>query len=144
MYAHKDSAGRVTSEFLNGAKTFMYQPGNTSLMQETSKMFCPCCKCKNTKFAQSETVWKHIVNRGFTPHYYIWFHHGEGDNRNESSSSNQFENVCNRDEPSHLHSEIPLEDQMVDHDMMHDMVTEAFRETTSIIEEVENVEGPNL
>ena len=33
---------------------------------------------------------------------------------------------------------------MVDHDRMHDMVTDAFRETTSIIEKVENVEGPNL
>ena len=33
---------------------------------------------------------------------------------------------------------------MVDHDRMHDMVTNAFRETTSIIEEVENVEWPNL
>ena len=33
---------------------------------------------------------------------------------------------------------------MVDHDRMHDMVTDAFRETTSIIKEVENVEGPNM
>ena len=33
---------------------------------------------------------------------------------------------------------------MVDHDRMHDIVTYAFRETTLVIEEVENVEGPNL
>ena len=104
-------------------------------------MLCPCRKCKYTKFAQSETVWKHRVNRRFTPHYYIWFHRGEGDSRNKASSNNQFKNICNRDEPSHLHSEIPQEDQMVDHDRMHDMVTNTFRETTSVIEEVENVEG---
>ena len=73
MYAHKDSAGRVTTDFLNGAEIFMYQAGKTSLTQETGKMFCPCRKCKTIKFAQSETVWKNIVNRGFTPHYYIWF-----------------------------------------------------------------------
>ncbi|CAN7010815.1 unnamed protein product [Brassica oleracea var. botrytis] len=30
------------------------------------------------------------------------------------------------------------EDHMVDHDRMHDMVTDAFRETRSVIEEVEN------
>ena len=33
---------------------------------------------------------------------------------------------------------------MVDHGRMHDMVTDAFRERRSVIEEVENVEGPNL
>ena len=71
--------------------------------------------------------------------------HGEGDNRNEASSSNQVENIRNRDEP-HLPSESCnlQEDHMVDHDRMHDMVTDAFRATRSVIEEVENVEGPNL
>ena len=63
MYAHKYSAGRVTSEFLNGAEKFLYQAENMSLTQETDKMLCPCRKCKNTKIAQSEIVWKHIVNR---------------------------------------------------------------------------------
>ena len=67
IYAHKDSAGVVTDEFLNGAEIFMYKATKTLLTQETSKMFCPCRKCKNTKFARSETVWKHIVNRGFNP-----------------------------------------------------------------------------
>ena len=71
MYAHKDSSGRVTEEFLKGAEMFMYHVGQTSLTLETGKMFCPCRKCNNTKFVASETVWKHIVNRGFTPHYYI-------------------------------------------------------------------------
>src|SRR5690606_40223164 len=123
MYAHKDSRGRVTNEFLNGAEIFMYQTGQTFLTQETGKMFCPCCKYNNIKFAASETVWKHIVNRGFTPHYYIWFNHGEGDYRNEASSSNHVKNVRSRDEP-HLPSESNLQgDHMVDHDRMHDMVT---------------------
>ena len=122
MYAHKDSAGRVTSKFLNRAEIFLYHAGKTSFTQETCKMFCPRRKCKNTKFAQSETVWKHRVNRRLTPQHYIWFHHEEGDSRNEASSSNQFKNICNRDEPSYLHSEIPQEDQMVDTDRMHDMV----------------------
>ncbi|XP_056841656.1 uncharacterized protein LOC130494856 [Raphanus sativus] len=144
MYAHKDSSGRVTDEFLSGAEIFMYQAGQTPLTNETGKMFCPCRKCNNTKFAASDTVWKHIVNIGFTPHYYIWCNHGEGDSRNEASSSNQVENVRNRVEP-HLPSESVIqEDHMVDHDRMHDMVTDAFRETTSVIEEVKNVEGPNL
>ena len=69
----------------------MYQARNTPLTQETGKMLCLCHKCKNTKFDRSETVWKDIVNRRFTPHYYIWFHHGKGDSRNEASSSTHFE-----------------------------------------------------
>ena len=117
MYAHKNSAGRVTNKFLNGAEIFMYQAGNMSVTQETCKILCLCRKCKNTKFASSETVWKHIVNRRFTLHYYISFHHGKGDDsRNEASNCNQFENVRrNREEPSHLPSEsYHHEDQMVD------------------------------
>ena len=113
MYAHKNYAGFVTNKFLNKAKIFMYLAGNTPLMQETSKMLCLCRKCKNTKFARSETVWKHLVNRGFTP-----ILHGEGDHcRNEaSSSSSQFEDVGNSEEPNRLHTETSYhqEDQMVD------------------------------
>lgn len=33
MYAHKNSAGAVTDEFLNGAEMFMYQARKTPLMQ---------------------------------------------------------------------------------------------------------------
>ena len=91
----------------------MHHARNTPITKETSKMFYPCCKCKNSKFARSETVWKHLVNRGFTP-----ILHGEGDHcRNEaSSSSSQFEDVGNSEEPNRLHTETSYhqEDQMVD------------------------------
>ena len=148
MYAHKDYAGVVRNEYLNGTEIFNYQAGNTPLTHETGKILCLCRKCKNTKFARSETVWKHIVNIGFTPHYYILFHHGEGESRNEASSSTHYEDGGNREEPSdhlHLESSHPPEDHIVDHDRMHDMVTDAFRETTSVATaEVENVEEPNF
>ena len=126
----------------------MNQAGNTPLTQETSKMLFLCRKCKNTKFAHSETIWKHLVNRGFTPYYYIWFHHGEGDSRNEASSNTHFEDGGNMEEPSHLHSEssYPQEDHVLDHDRIHDMVTYKFHETTSVLaaEVLENEEEPNL
>ena len=69
MYSHNDSDGRVTNAFLSGLETFMYQADSTPITQERSNMLCPCQKCKNSKFAHSETVWKHLVNRGFTPQY---------------------------------------------------------------------------
>ena len=105
MYLHKDSDGRVTNAFLSGLETFMHQAGCTPITQESGKMFCPCRKCKNSKFARSETVWKHLVNRGFTPQYYIWYQHGEGYRGNEASSSNNnFEDAHHNEEPNHLHN----------------------------------------
>lgn len=109
-------------------------------------MLCSYHKCKNTKFARSETVCKHLVNRGFTLYYYIWFHYREDDSTNEISSNSHFENVGNMKKLSHLHYDSYLqEDQEIKHDRMHDMVTYAFNETTSkIAAEVENIEEPNL
>lgn len=67
MFIHKDYDGMVTKEFLNDLDIFMYQAGNTPIIQETNKILCSCPKCKNTKFARRETILKYLVNRGFTP-----------------------------------------------------------------------------
>lgn len=75
MCTHKDFGGMVTNKFLNWVDIFMYQNGYTPLTQETGKIFYLCRKCMNTKFVCSETVWRHLVNRKFTPHYYILFQH---------------------------------------------------------------------
>ena len=138
MYMHRDGNGRVTKEFLEGLETFMYQADSTPLALESGKMLCPCRKCNNSKLALRENVWKHLINRGFTPHYYIWFQHGEGYNcENEASSSNsnfQGEPV------DHVHNEnsYQQEEPMVDYDRVHDMVTDAF------IAHDDEVEEPNI
>ena len=149
MYLHKDSDGRVTNAFLSGLETFMHQAGCTPITHESGKKFCPCQKCKNSKFARSETVWKHLVNRGFTPQYYIWYQHGEGYGGNEASSSNNnFEDGHHSEEPNHLHNEYNYhqdQEQMVDHDRVQDMISDAFLETTTTIADgTGNVEEPNL
>lgn len=56
MYAHKYYTQMMTNEFLNKVYILMYQARNTLLMQETDKMLCPCCKCKNTKFSRSSLL----------------------------------------------------------------------------------------
>ncbi|KAL1225345.1 hypothetical protein V5N11_009004 [Cardamine amara subsp. amara] len=148
MYMHKDSDGNVTQEFINGLEIFMYQAGQTPLTIETGKMFCRCQKCKNTRFALSDTVWKHLLNRGFTAHYYIWFQHGEGSychqNNKESSSNNNYEAVdCA--EPSNLHcgDHYHPDHGGLEHDRIHDMVTDAFHETTTSFAD-NTFEEPNL
>ena len=74
-----------------------------------------------------ENVWKHLLNRGFTPNYYIWFQHGECYNyENEASSSNS--NFQEEPVDHHLHNKHSdhQEEQMVDYDRVHDMVVDAF------------------
>ena len=128
MYMHRDANGRVTKEYLAGLETFMHQADSTPLAQESGKMFCPCRKCNNSKLANRENVWKHLINRGFTSNYYIWFQHGEGFNydQNEASSSNS---NFQEKEPvdHHLHNEHSYhQEEMVDYDRVHDMVADAF------------------
>ncbi|WZZ77300.1 hypothetical protein YC2023_097872 [Brassica napus] len=139
---------RVTNAFLSGLETFMHQAGCTPITQESGKMFCPYRKCKNSKFARSETVWKHLVNIRFTPQYYIWYQHGEGYGGNEASSSNNnFEDAHHNEESNHLHNEYNYhqEEQMVDHDRVQDMISDTFLETTTTIADgTGNVEEPNL
>ncbi|KAL1205530.1 hypothetical protein V5N11_026714 [Cardamine amara subsp. amara] len=147
MYKHKDSDGNVTQDFINGLEIFMYQAGQTPLTIETGKMFCPCRKCKNTRFVHSETVWRHLLNRGFTGHYYIWFQHGEGSyghQHEESSSNNNYEAVASG-EPSNLHGRdhYHADQGGLEHDRIHDMVTDAFHETTTAFGD-NSVEEPNL
>ena len=89
MYTHRYANSRVTKEYLEGLETFVHQADFTPLAQESGKMFCPCRKCNNSKLTTRENVWNHLINRGFAPHYYIWFKHGEVYNYgNEASSSN--------------------------------------------------------
>ncbi|KAL1204279.1 hypothetical protein V5N11_002255 [Cardamine amara subsp. amara] len=147
MYKHKDYDGNVTQDFINGLEIFMYQAGQTPLTIETGKMFCPCRKCKNTRFVHSETVWRHLLNRGFTGHYYIWFQHGEGSyghQHEESSSNNNYEAVASG-EPSNLHGRdhYHADQGGLEHYRIHDMVTDAFYETTTAFGD-NSVEEPKL
>lgn len=90
-------------------------------------MLYPCRKCKNIKFSRNEIVLKYLVNRRFTPNYYIWFQHEKSYGENEttsSSSSSNFKNAGNTKEPIQLHNE--NEEKIVNHDRVHDMVTYAF------------------
>lgn len=50
----------VTNEFLNEIEIFIYQTGNTPLMQEI-ELLCLYRKCKNTKYVRTKMVWKHLV-----------------------------------------------------------------------------------
>jgi hypothetical protein len=125
----------------------MYQASQTELTLESGKMFCPCRKCKNTKFARTETVWNHLLNRGFTPHYYIWFHHGEGyGGGNDEASSSNYNNVgVNLAESSNLHDVGDKNEVhgVIEHDRMHEMVTSAFQETNTepVVDETPNLDS---
>ena len=65
-----------------------------------------------------------------------------------SSSNNNFEDGHHSEEPNHLHNEYNYHqdhEQMVDHDRVQDMISDAFLETTTTIADgTGNVEEPNL
>jgi len=128
MYMHRDAKGRVTKEYLVGLETLMHQADSTPFVQENGKMFCSCRKCNNLKLTNRENVRKHLINRGFTTNYYIWFQHGEDYNydQNEASSSNS--NFQEEPVDHHLHNEHSYhqEEQKVDYDRVHEMVADAF------------------
>ncbi|XP_033146608.1 uncharacterized protein LOC117133754 [Brassica rapa] len=128
IYMHRDANRRVTKEYLAGLETFMHRADSTPLAQESGKMLCLCRECNNSKLANRENVLKHLIYRGFTPNYYIWFQHGEYYNydQNEASSSNN--NFQEEPVDHHLHNELSYhqEEQMVDYDRVHDMVADAF------------------
>lgn len=70
------------------------------------------------------------------------FQHEDGYGGNKASSIN-FKDVGNIGESIHLHNE--NDEQIVDHDRVHDMVTNAFLETSSkIANKTRNVEERNL
>ena len=79
--------------------------------------------------ANRENVWKHLVNRGFTPNYYIWFQHGEGysyDQNEASSSNSNFQEEPVDHQLHNAHSYHQEDQPMVDYDRVHDMVADAF------------------
>jgi hypothetical protein len=42
-----------------------------------SNMRCPCTRCKNKKFLDSDIVTMHLLQKGFVKRYVCWFAHKE-------------------------------------------------------------------
>jgi len=121
----------------------MYQATNESFARANGSIFCPCRKCLNDKYLEFNLVKKHLYNRGFMSNYYLWLRHGEGC-RDSAGSSNMNYGVV---EPTNYYENYghhQESDQGYNHEnRFHDMVTDAFHETTAAFHE-NIIEEPNV
>ncbi|XP_042441812.1 uncharacterized protein LOC122027062 isoform X3 [Zingiber officinale] len=67
----------LTDEFIIGLKQFLDFASSNVEFMDGKKLRCPCRKCHNGKFLQSNQVEEHLCRFGFTPNYYNWTCHGE-------------------------------------------------------------------
>ena len=56
------------NEFIRAARRFP---------NENGKYRCPCKLCNNVRWYDIGVVRNHLLNKGFTPGYTKWYHHGE-------------------------------------------------------------------
>lgn len=147
MYA-KDSTEEGSTnaaEFRVGLEGFMQQAGSMQITLESGRMHCPCPRCQNNRCIPTKMVWSHLLNRGFMPHYYVWYNHGEGHHSSNAGSSSNYRGV-DIDESRYSEN---FEDQHVESgqncDRIHDMVNNAFHETAANLIAPEMInEEPNI
>jgi hypothetical protein len=79
--------------FLSGINGFLNQAEVDMRNRGVQAMLCPYIDClKQTKFAQREIIFHHLVTRGFTKNYTCWNKHGdEGLNELEAGCLNEGE-----------------------------------------------------
>ncbi|XP_021733200.1 uncharacterized protein LOC110700020 isoform X3 [Chenopodium quinoa] len=84
--------------------------------QESSKIICPCSKCKNVPFLDVESVREHLYKKGFLNDYYEWVCHGE-----------DFDSLKASDEPSDPYVDMIIDAfGQVDGDPMHEDIRNEF------------------
>uniref|UniRef100_A0A1J3EA53 Transposase-associated domain-containing protein n=1 Tax=Noccaea caerulescens TaxID=107243 RepID=A0A1J3EA53_NOCCA len=155
MYNQKDpETGEVTQEFFEGLQGFFNQASNQPEALQTGKIFCPCQKCRNKKYVAIDTSKAHVYNRGFQPNYYVWYFHGEGqyntthhDAGNSGSGRGVEEQHYNASYDYGHHDILGNDIEYQQGNRFHDMVTDAFHETTTVFADnpMEDIlEEPNI
>jgi hypothetical protein len=104
MYRRIDEeTSNISAEFAAGVDEFMNFAGNQPLaLSNRGKFCCPCNSCKNNKIMPGNKIANHIFTRGFMPHYYVWYMHGEDLNVDLGSCSASFGRSQNEEVVSHV------------------------------------------
>ena len=76
MYDRVDG-GILKPEFVNGVREFIDFAKQHPNCKDSEKIICPCHKCNNKRFLDSEIVREHLYKKGFCHSYYEWICHGE-------------------------------------------------------------------
>ena len=84
MYEREFDDGSFNIEFSRGLEEFIKFTVSKS---RSSKIRCPCAKCKNVVFKKPNDVRDHLLRKRFVEDYYDWRYHydiaaGEGSSGN--------------------------------------------------------------
>jgi hypothetical protein len=76
MYMGQRSQSDFSNEWMNKTDAFLKRAFGKAAKHPVL-VLCPCSKCNNTRMQNKDTMGKHLLRNGFTPHYTRWVHHGE-------------------------------------------------------------------
>ncbi|CAH9094712.1 unnamed protein product [Cuscuta europaea] len=77
MYEKHGEKRGIRDEFLKGIEQFIKFALEQKNFMDGDKIRCPCTKCKNLKFKDSDDVAWDLYKKGFVDNYYNWTAHGE-------------------------------------------------------------------
>ena len=120
MYEREFDVGSFNIEFIKGLEEFIKFALSKS---RSSKIRCPCAKCKNVVFKNPNDVREHLLRKGFVEHYYDWRYHydiaaGEGSSGNNAFARQQL--------PEDVLPEEPIAEENNYARMVHDAAASRF------------------
>lgn len=87
MYNRLDDGGQLRNEFINGVNEFVEFAQEHPVCNDGDRIRCPCIRCKNARYMETDMVKVHLYKKGFTPRYFNWLCHGELVDGSSSSST---------------------------------------------------------
>ena len=78
---------RLSLQYKTGVNEFIRVASR--LPNENGHYRCPCKSCNNVRCLDIGVVKNHLLNKGFTPGYTEWYHHGERRMVEDASETNQ-------------------------------------------------------
>lgn len=89
MYDRLDGR-QLKPEFVKGVGEFIDFCIQHPSFNDSDKIRCPCPRCDNKRFLDTETVRVHLYRKGFCPEYFDWICHGEFVGESSTSQANPY------------------------------------------------------
>ena len=87
MYSRFLPSGNYNPEFVEGLDSFIKFASSKPAYMDIDKIRCPCKKCENKCYRDTDEVQYHISRFGFVKNYHIWRFQGESLVESESAAT---------------------------------------------------------
>ena len=88
-----------SKRYIHGVNEFLTYAYSNPQRLSSSKIHCPCKRCKNNEIHHKAVVRVHLIAQGFDPNYRIWSFHGEGGAPDEMAHAEMEEINVHEDQP---------------------------------------------